>query len=106
MGNAMLPEDSVGLNCDQSEGNPRQVILPAILFDTRKTVGQHQAGVVVDHQFSATDLINACIYGGKRDVFQSLSFRGNAVAADGSGRTTSAGGVIDLDRAYGDVGIN
>lgn len=101
-----ISEDPIGLTRDRLRENPRQVEAVALLFDTRKTIEQHQAGIVVDHRISDADSISARVYGGTRDVFQTLSLRGNTVAADGSGRTTSAGGVIDLDRTYGGLGVN
>lgn len=91
-------QDPLGLTHAAFERNPRQVTPEAISFDTRKTIDQQQAGVVIDHRLSASDTLNGRIYGGTRQVFQTLSFSGAA--------PTSAGGVVDLDRDYGGVGLN
>lgn len=92
-----LSQDPLGLTRADFESDPRQVTPRAITFDTRKTIEQQQLGLVLEQQLGANDVLNARIYGGTRQVFQTLSFEG------GPG---TAGGVIDLDRAYGGVGIN
>jgi iron complex outermembrane receptor protein len=84
-------EDPLGLNRADYEANPRQVIPNAIRFNTRKSIEQQQAGVVLDHALSATDSITARAYGGRRDVDQKLAFETN--------------GVVGLDRSYGGVGV-
>jgi iron complex outermembrane receptor protein len=93
-----VAEDPLGLRRSAFETNPRQVVPEALTFNTRKTIEQQQAGVVVDHRLSAQDTLNARIYGGTRKVNQTLAFSGAA--------PTSSGGVVDLDRSYGGVGIN
>ena len=100
-----LSQDPVGLNRADFRSNPRQVIPGAITFDTRKTIDQKQAGIVVEHDLSGSDRINARVYGGTRQVFQTLSFAGDTVDRR-TGNTTSAGGVVDLDRSFGGVGLN
>ncbi|MDB5842142.1 MAG: TonB-dependent receptor [Herminiimonas sp.] len=85
-------EDPLGLTHAAFEQNPRQVIPAALLFNTRKSVEQQQAGVVVDHRLSAADSLNARVYAGTRKVDQKLAFATN--------------GVVDLDRSYGGLGIN
>jgi iron complex outermembrane receptor protein len=91
-------QDPLGLTRADFESNPRQVVPAAITFDTRKTIDQQQAGVVIDHRLSASDTLNARIYTGQRQVFQTLAFSGAA--------PTSSGGVVDLDRDYGGVGLS
>ena len=90
-------QDPLGLTRANFEQNPRQVIPRAIEFNTRKNITQHQLGVVVEHKLSEQDAINARIYGGTRQVNQKLAFEGGA---------GSSGGVIDLDREYGGVGLS
>jgi iron complex outermembrane receptor protein len=90
-------QDPLGLTRSAFESNPRQVVPEALLFDTRKRVEQQQAGIVLDHRLSADDTLNARIYAGTRQVFQTLAFSGGA--------PTSSGGVVDLDRSYGGVGL-
>jgi iron complex outermembrane receptor protein len=90
--NQPLSQDPLGLTHSQFSANPRQVVPQALSFDTRKTVDQRQAGVVVDQDFSASDRVSARLYGGTRGVFQTLSIANN--------------GVVDLDRSYGGAGVN
>ena len=90
--NQPLAEDPLGLTHAQFDKNPRQVIPGALTFNTRKTIAQQQAGLVVEHKLTASDTLNARIYGGTRKVDQKLAFERN--------------GVVDLDRSYGGVGAN
>ena len=87
-----LAEDPLGLSRSQFQQNPRQVIPGAITFNTRKTIAQQQAGLVVEHKLTASDTLNARIYGGTRKVDQKLAFQTN--------------GVVNLDRTYGGVGAS
>jgi iron complex outermembrane receptor protein len=87
-------EDPLGLTRAAFEQNPRQVVPAALTSNTRKAIEQQQAGIVIDHQLSAADSLNARVYGGTREVFQTLAFNG------------VSGGVVDLDRSYGGVGIS
>jgi iron complex outermembrane receptor protein len=90
-------QDPLGLERADFEQNPRQVFPNAIKFNTRKNIEQKQVGVVVEHRLGEQDTINARVYGGTRQVNQKLAFKG------GEG---SSGGVIDLDREYGGIGLN
>ena len=87
-----LSQDPLGLNRADFRNDPRQAFGGAYAFDTRKTIEQKQAGVVVEHDVSASDRINARVYGGTRQVFQTLALQAN--------------GVVDLDRSFGGVGLN
>lgn len=87
-----LSQDPLGLNRADFRNNPRQASQGAYTFDTRKTIEQKQAGVVLEHDISASDRINARVYGGTRQVFQTLALAAN--------------GVVDLDRSFGGVGLN
>jgi iron complex outermembrane recepter protein len=91
-------QDPLGLTHAQFEQNPRQVVPGALIFDTRKRVEQQQAGVVVDHKLSAADALHARLYGGTRQVFQTLAFSGSA--------PNSAGGVVDLDNSFRGAGLS
>lgn len=91
-------QDPLGLTRAQFEQEPEQVVPGALIFDTRKRVEQKQAGVVLEHRLSAADTLNARLYGGTRQVFQTLAFSGNAAS--------SAGGVVDLDNSYYGVGAS
>jgi iron complex outermembrane recepter protein len=87
-----LAQDPGGLTRAQFEQNPRQVVPQVNTFNTRKTIEQQQGGLVIDHKLSASDTLNARIYGGARKVDQKLAFNAN--------------GVVNLDRAYGGVGVS
>ena len=91
-------QDPLGLTRSDFEKNPRQVVSGANFFDTRKTIEQQQGGVVLDHKLSDSDSVNARLYGGTRQVNQTLALSGVAL--------NSSGGVVDLDRTYGGVGVN
>ncbi len=90
-------QDPLGLTQAAFNQDPRQAISQATDFDTRKSVRQQQTGLVLEHTLSSEDAISGRIYAGKRKIFQTLAFSGGAV--------TSSGGVIDLDRDYGGVGL-
>ena len=87
-----LAEDPLGLTRAQFQQNPRQVVPGAITFNTRKTIEQRQAGLVVEHKLTASDTLNARIYGGSRKVDQKLAFQTN--------------GVVNLDRTYSGMGAS
>ena len=91
-------QDPLGLTHAAFDQNPRQAIAAATTFDTRKRIEQQQAGLVVEHRLSPTDSLNARLYAGTRRVNQTLAFSGSAA--------NSAGGVVDLDRSYGGIGLN
>lgn len=93
-------EDPLGLTAAQVAQNPRQVVAAATTFNTRKSVAQNQAGVVYDLGLSAQDSLQARVYFGDRQVTQHLGLP-LAVQAP----ATSSGGVVDLDRGYGGVGL-
>ena len=87
-----LAQDPGGLTRAQFNQNPRQVVPQVNTFNTRKTIEQQQAGLVIEHKLSAADTLNARIYGGTRKIDQKLAFGTN--------------GVVDLDRGYGGVGVS
>ncbi|MEO6320908.1 MAG: TonB-dependent receptor, partial [Polaromonas sp.] len=87
-----LAEDPLGLTHAQFNQNPRQVIPNALAFNTRKTIDQQQAGLVIEHKLTPNDTLNARFYGGTRKVDQKLAFQTN--------------GVVNLDRTYGGVGAS
>ncbi|MEO5658671.1 MAG: TonB-dependent receptor [Polaromonas sp.] len=87
-----LAQDPGGLTHAQFNQNPRQVVSVVNTFNTRKTIEQQQAGLVIDHKLSAADTLNARVYGGARKIDQKLAFGPN--------------GVVDLDRTYGGIGAS
>lgn len=93
-------EDPLGLTRADFEANPRQVIANAITFNTRKSIRHRQTGLVYEQPMGGGDTLRVAGYGGERDVVQYLGIpRVNQLPA------TSAGGVVDLDRAFGGVSV-
>jgi iron complex outermembrane receptor protein len=92
-----LAMDPLGLTRTQLQDTPRQSSLAATAFNTRKSVGQNQLGLVLERQLNDIDSVQLRAYGGTRQLTQYLSFGG--VAAN------SAGGVVDLDRTYSGAGM-
>ncbi|HEY8605646.1 MAG TPA: TonB-dependent receptor [Noviherbaspirillum sp.] len=93
-----LAQDPLGLTRDQFEEDPRAVAPVALSFDTRKSVGQQQAGMLVEHKVDSDNTINGRVYAGRRQVRQYLSFSGAA--------PSSSGGVVDLDNDYRGIGLS
>jgi iron complex outermembrane receptor protein len=90
-------QDPLGLNRAQWDTNPRQVDPSAVQFDTRKTINQTQGGVAIDHRVSADTTLHVSAYDGRRLIRQYLALQGGAL--------TSSGGVTDLDRDFGGLGV-
>ena len=90
-------QDPLGLTRAQLEANPRQADASAITFNTRKTIRQGQAGVVWSLPLAAGDAVEARAYTGNRSVLQYLGQSGDT--------PLGAGGVVDLDRSYGGLGL-
>ncbi len=88
-------QDPLGLTRAAFEANPRQAAGAATLFDTRKSVRQQQAGLILDHRLDAGNDLKLTVYRGGRDTLQFLSI---PVAVQAP--PTHAGGVIDLGRTY------
>ena len=88
-------QDPLGLASRQLAANPRQADNSAILFNTRKSVRQNQAGVLYDLDVGTNDQLHARAYGGDRQVTQYLALQGS----------TTNGGVVDLDRGYEGAGL-
>jgi iron complex outermembrane receptor protein len=63
-------KDPLGLTAAQFLANPQQAGNFALVNDTRKTVSQEQAGIVLEHQLNKDTRIQARIYGGNRDNLQ------------------------------------
>ena len=88
-------QDPLGLSRAEVNANPRQATLVAHQFNTRKSVGQSQGGITLEHAFSKQHSLTAMVYTGKRDVTQ---FQAIPVATQAP--ATHPGGVIDLERQY------
>jgi iron complex outermembrane receptor protein len=90
-------QDPLGLTRAQFDEDPRQVDGAALFFDTRKTIRQAQAGAVYDLAATEADSLHARAYFGERRVVQYLALPGDT--------PLGAGGVVDLGRGYGGVGL-
>ena len=93
-------EDPLGLTAAQVAQNPRQAVAAAYQFNTRKSVAQTQAGVTYDLPLGGGDMLHARVYFGDRQVTQHL-----AIPLAAQNAPTSSGGVVDLDRGYGGLGL-
>jgi iron complex outermembrane receptor protein len=90
-------QDPLGLTRAEWSANPRGADPAASLFDTRKTINQEQVGASLDHRFSDAFSLHVDGYGGRRLIRQYLALTGTGA--------TSSGGVPDLDRDYGGIGV-
>ena len=90
-------QDPLGLTRAQFETDPRQVDGAALTFDTRKAVRQGQGGLVYDVDVTRSDAVHARAYYGERRIVQFLGQTGDM--------PLGSGGVVDLDRSYGGVGV-
>lgn len=92
--------DPQGLSRPQFDADPEQTAPQPILFNTRKSVSQTQAGVAWDQALGKGHKVELMGYAGQRRVIQFQSIPPvNQIGVAGS-----SGGVIDLDRDY--VGFN
>jgi iron complex outermembrane recepter protein len=89
-------EDPLGLTPTQFATNPYQAAPSALLFNTRKSLQQQQAGLTWNLDLTDTQSLTFMGYYGHRSVLQFLSIPASAQAAP-----TSSGGVVDLDRDFG-----
>jgi iron complex outermembrane receptor protein len=88
-------QDPLGLTRAQVRENPRQATAVATQYNTRKSVRQAQAGLVFTRTEGAQTW-RAMGYAGQRSVEQYL-----AIPPGPQANPLHAGGVIDLDGAYG-----
>ncbi|GMV30688.1 MAG: outer membrane protein [Rhodanobacteraceae bacterium] len=89
-------QDPLGLSRAEALADPRAATAAARLYDTRKSVRQHQVGAVYEHAATERVSLRAMVYTGRRDVEQFLAVPRVAQMAP-----TSAGGVVDLGSDYG-----
>jgi len=89
-------QDPLGLTRKELDADPRQATAAAITFNTRKSVDQNQAGVLLEHRFDGRNSMQLTGYYGERATRQYQSI---PVATQTP--PTQPGGVIDLARQYG-----
>lgn len=92
-----IPEaqDPLGLTAEQVREDPRQAVVNARQYSTRKSVRQGQVGAVYGHGFGAAQTLRLMAYGGEREVLQFLPIPPVAQM-----NPLQAGAVIDLDNTY------
>jgi iron complex outermembrane receptor protein len=88
-------QDPLGLTRAEFESNPRQASPAALQFDTRKSVDQQQAGVILEHRLDAAQSLKLTAWGGARGTEQF-----QAIPVGTQTPVTHPGGVIDLARRY------
>lgn len=88
--------DPQGLTAAELAANPDQTNPASLLFNTRKSLQQQEAGLVLHVGLTRRQSIRLMGYFGHRAVRQFLSIPVGAQLAP-----TSSGGVIDLDRQFG-----
>ena len=93
-------QDALGLTAAQVAQNRRQAGTNAIAFNTRKSIAQTQFGLAYGLDMTAFDRIEARAYFGDRQITQYL-----AIPLATQSALTHSGGVVDLDRSYGGVGL-
>ncbi|MEO6624594.1 MAG: TonB-dependent receptor, partial [Burkholderiaceae bacterium] len=93
-------QDPLGLSRARFEVNPRAVEAPALVFDTRKSVQQTQAGLVHELRLDHANTLALTTYAGHRDTTQ---FQSIPVAPQTS--PMHPGGVIVLGRDYSGVDV-
>ena len=89
-------DDPLGLSRAEFDADPGQTTANALRFDTRKRVQQTQLGAAWERRLDAGHKFELMGWWGQRGVWQYQAIPPAAQAAP-----TSAGGLIDLDRAYG-----
>ena len=89
-------DDPLGLTRAQFETDPRQPQPVAVSFDTRKSVHQDQIGAIYEQAIGANQILSVLGYYGIRSVEQF-----QAIPLSVQSKSTSPGGVIDLDGNYG-----
>ncbi len=88
-------QDPLGLTAKQFSADPRGVDPVALQFDTRKTVGQTQGGLIYERRIAAAHTFRALVYTGHRTTEQ---FQAIPVATQAN--PLHPGGVIDLSSTY------
>jgi iron complex outermembrane receptor protein len=92
-------QDPLGLTAAQYALNPRSADI-ASQYDTRKTVNQSQGGLLYERRINAANALRVMLYAGERKTVQYLALPPAAQASP-----TSAGGLVNLSRAYAGVDL-
>jgi iron complex outermembrane recepter protein len=89
-------QDPLGLTPAQFAADPNAAAPAALLFNTRKSLEQAQAGLIWNLKLTDTQTLDVMGYYGQRSVLQFL-----AIPVAVQNPPTSSGGVVDLDRDFG-----
>ena len=89
-------QDPLGLTRAQLAADPRQAGVGALLYNTRKSLGQQQVGAVYENSLSAHDDLSSTLYTGHRTTTQFQAIP----QATQQNAPLYPGGVIDLDRSF------
>jgi iron complex outermembrane recepter protein len=89
-------QDPLGLTPAQFAAAPNQAAPAALLYDTRKSLQQQQAGLIWDFDLTPSQSLQLMGYYGHRSVLQFL-----AIPIVAQLPPTSSGAVVDLDREFG-----
>lgn len=93
-------QDPLGLTRAEASADPRQANESATTFNTRKSIDNSQGGMVYEHRFSSANTVKLIGYMGTREIEQFLAVpRGAQISP------TSSGGVVNLDREFGGLGL-
>jgi iron complex outermembrane receptor protein len=93
-------DDPQGLTAAELAANPDQTDPASLAFNTRKSLQQQEAGVVLHLGLTRRQTLRVMGYFGHRTVLQYLSIPVGAQKAP-----TSSGGVVDLDRDFGGTDV-
>ena len=94
-------QDPLGLTRTQLSADPLQAGIGALLYDTRKSLGQQQVGATYERQLGAGDDLVSTLYAGHRTTVQY-----QAIPASTEAPPANPGGVIDLDRYFSGIDLH
>ena len=89
-------DDPLGLTQSQLSSNPRQAGTGALLYNTRKSLSQQQAGATLQTQLGSADELTLSTYAGHRATTQFQAILRSIEARNAA----HPGGVVDLGRDY------
>ena len=89
-------QDPLGLTPQQFAADPNAAAPAALMFNTRKSLEQEQAGLIWNLKLTDTQTLDVMAYYGQRSVLQFL-----AIPVVVQKPPTSSGAVVELDRDFG-----
>jgi iron complex outermembrane recepter protein len=93
-------EDPLGLTRDQVNQDPRQSTAVSTLYDTRKSAGQNQIGLIYEQSLDPTNQLRTMAYAGYRSILQFLS-----IPVSAQNNPLQSGGVISPATHYGGADV-